>query len=515
MNPNQIAAFKILEQAQQALKSGDKNTAHQLAEQASDLAPELEQVWLLMAALAAPRESVGYLEMALQINPNSERAKKGLAWAQDRIKREQPSETFSQVIAEPVRSFEQEQSRVVDQEPAEKVEQEPANQIEAEPVREAVVEPREAAVENLPAWENETIPPAAVAIPAPRPAVQGKKPTAKRPWLAYAVLLAVLICLVLVWTSWQNVTPATAFFANPFSAPAHGSGWSEVNIAKAQDAEPVLAGSATPDGSAALMATSAPVLVSATPTENLTPTDAATAAASVLMPTETVQAATDTAVSPTDTSLPPTETAVPPTDTVPAPTETAVPPTDTAPAPSSTPIPMNAVEQPSATPDLGVTEQASPTPLPTDTAIAAIPTLLANATAAGTNALPTPKAASLSGMTGHWFDVDLTHQMLYAYDGDTLVNSFLVSTGTWQYPTVTGKYHIYVKYRYTDMSGPGYYLPNVPFTMYFYQGYALHGTYWHHNFGTPMSHGCVNLSIPDSEWVFNFGSVGTLVNVHN
>ena len=105
--------------------------------------------------------------------------------------------------------------------------------------------------------------------------------------------------------------------------------------------------------------------------------------------------------------------------------------------------------------------------------------------------------------------------MVYAYDGSTLVNSFLVSTGTWQYPTVTGQYHIYVKYRYTDMSGPGYYLPNVPFTMYFYQGYALHGTYWHHNFGHPMSHGCVNLSIPDAEWVYNFGSIGTLVNVHN
>ena len=64
------------------------------------------------------------------------------------------------------------------------------------------------------------------------------------------------------------------------------------------------------------------------------------------------------------------------------------------------------------------------------------------------------------------------------------------------------------------MTGPGYYLPGVPYTMYFYKGYALHGTYWHDNFGTPMSHGCVNLETNDAEWLYEFASVGTLVNVH-
>lgn len=132
-----------------------------------------------------------------------------------------------------------------------------------------------------------------------------------------------------------------------------------------------------------------------------------------------------------------------------------------------------------------------------------------------------PAATSVAGVPGdetsggtHWIDVNLSQQMVYAYEGDALVNSFLVSTGTWMTPTVTGKYHIYVKLRYTDMSGPDYYLPDVPYTMYFFKGYGLHGTYWHHNFGTPMSHGCVNLSIPDAQWLYNFSSVGTLVNVH-
>jgi lipoprotein-anchoring transpeptidase ErfK/SrfK len=114
----------------------------------------------------------------------------------------------------------------------------------------------------------------------------------------------------------------------------------------------------------------------------------------------------------------------------------------------------------------------------------------------------------------HWIDVNLSEQRVYAYEGDTIVNSFVVSTGTWQTPTVTGKFNIWIKLRSTTMTGPGYYLPNVPYTMYFYKGYGLHGTYWHNNFGTPMSHGCVNLSIPDSEWLYNFSSVGTLVNVH-
>ena len=95
-----------------------------------------------------------------------------------------------------------------------------------------------------------------------------------------------------------------------------------------------------------------------------------------------------------------------------------------------------------------------------------------------------------------------------------MVNSFVVSTGTWQFPTVTGQYHIYVKYLYSDMAGPGYYLPDVPYTMYFYKGYGIHGTYWHNNFGTPMSHGCVNMITSEAGWVYNWASVGTLVNVH-
>lgn len=125
-----------------------------------------------------------------------------------------------------------------------------------------------------------------------------------------------------------------------------------------------------------------------------------------------------------------------------------------------------------------------------------------------------PKPEEVVGNGARWIDVDLTNQMVYAYEGDVIVNSFLVSTGTWLTPTVTGKHKIYVKVRVQDMRGPGYHLKDVPYVMFFSGDYGLHGTYWHNNFGTPMSRGCVNLTIDDAAWLFNWASVGTIVNVH-
>ena len=202
------------------------------------------------------------------------------------------------------------------------------------------------------------------------------------------------------------------------------------------------------------------------------------------MPQPAVAKAVAPLVKPTLTPTPtntPTLTPTPtPTDT---PTNTPTPtPTDT-PTPTETPTPTIT---PTKTP-------IPPAPLPTDV-LTSIP-------------------AEVTADT-RWMDVDLSQQMAYAYVGNQVVNSFLVSTGIAAYPTVTGQFHIYVKYLYADMRGPGYNLPNVPYTMYFYEGYGLHGTYWHHNFGHPMSHGCVNMRTEDAKWVFEFTSVGTLVNIH-
>ena len=122
------------------------------------------------------------------------------------------------------------------------------------------------------------------------------------------------------------------------------------------------------------------------------------------------------------------------------------------------------------------------------------------------------------GPNERWIDVNLTTQRLVAYEGDNAVFNSLVSSGTWMHPTVTGEFRVWLRYTAQTMDGRrlgyDYYLTNVPFVMYFYRDYALHGTYWHNNFGTPMSHGCVNLPTPAAEWIFNWSTIGTLVNVH-
>jgi lipoprotein-anchoring transpeptidase ErfK/SrfK len=126
--------------------------------------------------------------------------------------------------------------------------------------------------------------------------------------------------------------------------------------------------------------------------------------------------------------------------------------------------------------------------------------------------LPTPAAPGSGGE--RWVDVDLTHQLLIVYEGSTPVRWVPVSTGLPKTPTVVGRFRIYAKYLSRHMVGDNYDLPRVPYTMYFYKGYALHGTYWHSNFGRPMSHGCVNMPTSEAEWLYSFASLGTLVIVH-
>lgn len=196
------------------------------------------------------------------------------------------------------------------------------------------------------------------------------------------------------------------------------------------------------------------------------------------------------------------------------------------PKPNVTPIDVSAfAPQPTSVASVAPTEPPTETNIPTDAPTSTpeateTPGVMAMEVLADT---PTseyippkpPVVASGNGKGGaRWIDVNLSTQSVYAYEGDTVVNSFVVSTGTWMTPTLTGKYKIWIKFRSTSMSGPGYYLPNVPFVMYFHKGYGLHGTYWHNNFGTPMSHGCVNLRTSDAEWLYNWASVGTVVNVH-
>lgn len=367
MNDAFIQSRQVVDQARTALRNGDHTRARHLAEEAARLAPQSEDPWLILAALASPRASVDYINKALAINPESPRARKGMEWALQRLQ-ESPE------AAKP--STNGTQAKVA----------------------------------------------------------EGSGEKKKRSPL-YPILIFMLGCIVVAVAAWSAVrNPALAAIltlsgTNQLATPtAQPQSWAQAEIAK--------------------------------------PTYTATLGIPTFTPTST---------------LPP------------LPTETFTP-------------------KPTFTPENTATPEATKTPGMMEAAIVPdTPTAEYVAPAAGSVLAELPAAASYGE---HWIDVDLSNQRVYAYEGDTMVNSFVVSTGTWQTPTVTGSYKVWIKLRSTTMAGPGYYLTNVPYTMYFYKGYGLHGTYWHNNFGTPMSHGCVNLRTSDAEWLYNFASVGTTVNVH-
>lgn len=362
MRSDPLAARRVLRNAERAMQSGDNRAARRWAEMAAALAPDIEDPWLLLAAIANPRASVAYLEQALKINPRSEQARQGMHWAAERLRRE-------------------------------RTRQPPPD--ETQPHRPGTV--RTPSRRPRPAGVARSIPPSE---PLPDNSLT------KYRW-SFVTLLLMVVCVAAAWALWPvGAAPALEFLRAPQNALL------EVGAAIGVDKP--------------------------TYTPTFTPT---------FTPSNTP--------SPTPT----------PTDT---PTSTWTP------LPTDTPLPSN-----------------TPRPWPTSTPL-----------------------YSGGGGGVRWIDVNLSQQMVYAYEGNTIVASFLVSTGVAQFPTVTGQYRIYIKLVSTDMSGPGYYLPNVPYTMYFYRGYGFHGTYWHSNFGTPMSHGCVNMYTPDAEWLFYWASVGTLVNIH-
>lgn len=127
---------------------------------------------------------------------------------------------------------------------------------------------------------------------------------------------------------------------------------------------------------------------------------------------------------------------------------------------------------------------------------------------------PTEKDAPPAPLAqGRSIVVKVSEQRIYAYQDGHLVHSSLMSSGREGHDTVRGDFHIYVKYESTRMTGPDYDLPNVPWTMYFYQGYGIHGAYWHNSFGREMSHGCVNLETSEAKWFYDFAPIGTLVRI--
>jgi hypothetical protein len=137
-----------------------------------------------------------------------------------------------------------------------------------------------------------------------------------------------------------------------------------------------------------------------------------------------------------------------------------------------------------------------------------------------------------------WIDVSIDRQTLVAYEGTRPVFVTLVSTGKdgtgdpeTTHSTVQGQFLIHTKHVTVTMDGDEvgdeFDLRDVPYVQYFKEGFALHAAYWHDAFGTPLSHGCVNLSPLDARWLFAWtepsvpaswhGAMslrGTLVSIH-
>src|SRR5690349_9320665 len=387
MNNQFIEARELVVKARESLRRGEKTSAQQMGEQAALLAPDMEDVWLVLTASDPdPQDALAYAKKALELNPQSTRAHRAVEWATDRLKQVEALKELSPVSPLPRRA-------------------------------------EVSATQEQRAYQT------AIAMPALK--------TQGRNWLLPAILIGAGVLFIGFLVLFAVTSPALASLVSGIGVSARPQEdlWAPMEISKPE---------VTPIDVSAFAVQSAD-----TPVPTAVPTRRATST---------------------------TEPASEPTQ---APTE--VPEESSTLIPADTPEGVVAMELLDDTP----TSEYNP-----------------------------PKPEDLVGNGARWIDVDLTNQMVYAYEGDVVVNSFLVSTGTWLTPTVTGRHKIYVKVRMQDMSGPGYHLKDVPYVMFFHGDYGLHGTYWHNNFGTPMSRGCVNLTIDDAAWLFSWASVGTVVNVH-
>lgn len=113
-----------------------------------------------------------------------------------------------------------------------------------------------------------------------------------------------------------------------------------------------------------------------------------------------------------------------------------------------------------------------------------------------------------------WIEIDLSRQRLIAWEGNQPVYAVTISSGKPSTPTRTGTFAIQTKHRVARMTGEDYDVPDVPYTMYYDGGMAIHGAYWHNLFGNPVTHGCTNVAVNHAKWLFNWASVGTPVVVH-
>lgn len=117
---------------------------------------------------------------------------------------------------------------------------------------------------------------------------------------------------------------------------------------------------------------------------------------------------------------------------------------------------------------------------------------------------------------GRWIEINIFEQTLTVYENNSMLFATLITSGSSRNFTRPGLFKIYEKLEATHMAGElgdedAYYLMSVPWSMYFDERRALHAEYWHDHLGYKSSHGCVNMSFPDSDWLFNWSNMGEWV----
>ena len=119
-----------------------------------------------------------------------------------------------------------------------------------------------------------------------------------------------------------------------------------------------------------------------------------------------------------------------------------------------------------------------------------------------------------------WVDLNLSNKTVTAYEGATVVHGPVsIVDGAAETPTVTGTYKVYLQYESQTMRGENadgspYVAEDVPWVSYFYSGYAFHGAGWRSSFGYSGSHGCVNMPVPEAQWIYNWVDTNTVVHSH-
>ncbi|MBN2548399.1 MAG: L,D-transpeptidase [Anaerolineales bacterium] len=132
----------------------------------------------------------------------------------------------------------------------------------------------------------------------------------------------------------------------------------------------------------------------------------------------------------------------------------------------------------------------------------------------------TPNTTPPAGVTGdRWIEVNLFEQTLAVYERRQLVFATIIASGADPFWTQPGVFQIQTKLEKTPMRGASesgglaYYLEDVPWTMYYDGPRALHGAYWRAKMGFVQSHGCINLTVGDAHWLFNWAVAGDWVYV--